>query len=221
MPMSFGSPLKYEISRAARELEVTRLLRAPHMFTTTSLDGVFWWPSPGSFDTKTFTTMLAAKTENMCLWNTHFCSNLNVRGRYFTTYPCGLCWSSALLGFSAGQWAALAPRRCWCLKDPVGWAASSPAPAPHHSEPMPTWTQDKRPHKLYYYCSLENEFKNVNFACLRTYPGLSCGDILHGPYSGLTTSRVAVTALENKLIESHHLRVPKPLSPFGLARHFR
>lgn len=65
MPTSFGMPLKYEMSRAARELEETRLLRAPHMLTTTSQDGVFWCPSPGSFDTNTFTTLVAAKTEEM------------------------------------------------------------------------------------------------------------------------------------------------------------
>lgn len=41
MPISFGRPLKYEMSRAAKELQVTRLLRAPQMLTTTSLDGVF------------------------------------------------------------------------------------------------------------------------------------------------------------------------------------
>lgn len=80
MPTSFGSPLKYEMSRAARELEVTRLLRAPHMLTTTSPDGVFWWPSSGSFDTKTFTTLVAAQTESRCIWKIHLCSNLNVPG---------------------------------------------------------------------------------------------------------------------------------------------
>lgn len=42
MLTSFGSPLKYEMSRAAMELETTRLLRAPHMLTTTSQDGVVW-----------------------------------------------------------------------------------------------------------------------------------------------------------------------------------
>lgn len=65
MPTSLGMPLKYEMSRAARELEETRLLRAPHMLTTTSQDGVFWCPSLGSFDTNTFTTLVAAKTEEM------------------------------------------------------------------------------------------------------------------------------------------------------------
>lgn len=41
MPTSLGKPLKYEMSRAAKELQVTRLLRAPQMLTNTSLDGVF------------------------------------------------------------------------------------------------------------------------------------------------------------------------------------
>lgn len=63
MPTSFGRPLKYEMSRAAKELQVTRLLRAPQMLTTTSLDGVFWRPSLGSFATRTFTMLVAAKTK--------------------------------------------------------------------------------------------------------------------------------------------------------------
>lgn len=93
MPTSFGSPLKNEMSRAARELEVTRLLRAPHMLTTTSLDGVFWWPSSGSFDTKTFTTFVAAKTENTCVWKLRLCSNLDAPGTRATLFGHLPMWS--------------------------------------------------------------------------------------------------------------------------------
>lgn len=87
-------------------------------------------------------------------------TNLNKSGRDVATYPCGLCWRSAWLDFSAGRSAAAAPRRCPCLKDPGGWAASSPAPAPPRSEPMPTWDKDQRsPH--YDFDKLKNEFQDA------------------------------------------------------------
>lgn len=151
MPTSLGSPLKYEMSRAAKELEESRLLRAPHMLTTTSLDGVFWWPSLGSFDTRTFTTFVAAKTEKMAVSRCWRAAPLWVcvepKQGCFTTYPCGLCWSNAWLDFSTGQSGPLAPCRCWCLTVPGGWAASSPAPTPHHPEPTPTGREEDRPHQ--------------------------------------------------------------------------
>lgn len=80
---------------------------------------------------------------------------LQQKERYSATYPCGLCWSSAWLDFSVGPSAPSAPCHWWCLKDPVGWAASSPAPAPHRSPLTPTWTQDGRSHQLSYYCNLK------------------------------------------------------------------
>lgn len=67
----------------------------------------------------------------------------------------------------------------------------------------------------------ERQLKNVDCDGGRTYPGLPCSDILQSSDSRLTTGRVAVAAQEDKLIQSHHLRVPKPLSPFRLARDFR
>ena len=54
------------------------------------------------------------------------------------SYPCGLCWQSVWPDFSAGQSKVSAPSHCWCLTDPEGWAASSPAPSPHHSALMTT-----------------------------------------------------------------------------------
>lgn len=72
-----------------------------------------------------------------------------------STHPCGLCWSSAWPGSSAGQSEAWAPAHCWCLTSPEGWAASSPAPAPHHSELMPTRTKDPPQTPSFYFgCSL-------------------------------------------------------------------
>lgn len=165
MPTSFGSPLKYEISRAAKELQVTRLLRAPQMLTTTSLDGVFWRPSLGSVDTRTFTMLVAAKTKKMCrcltdqlLDNTfqwlkgqslvQSLGEWNKNHPYFTAYPCGLCWKSVWPDFSAGLSKASAPCHYWYLGGPAGLVASSPAPTPHHSALMPTERQGRRSHKL-------------------------------------------------------------------------
>lgn len=75
MPRSFGMPLKYEMSRAAREVQVTRLLRAAQMLTTTSLDGVFWRPSFGSLDTRTLTIFVAVRTKKKNAHKTLFLTN--------------------------------------------------------------------------------------------------------------------------------------------------
>lgn len=69
--------------------------------------------------------------------------------------------------------------------------------------------------------ALSNTTLKREFTCVRTYPCLSCSDVLQGSYSSLTTCRVAVAALEDELIQSHHLRVPEPIRPLRLARHFR
>lgn len=53
-----------------------------------------------------------------------------------------------------------------------------------------------------------------------THPGLSRGDVLQSSHSSLAPGTVAVAALEDQLIQPHHLGVPKPLSPLRLARHF-
>lgn len=138
-------------------------------------------------------------------------------GGAVTTYPCGLCWKRVERDFSGGQSEAGAPSHCWCLKDPVGWAASAPAPTPHHREPMPTCREEERPHKLYQAPTYRVKIRGL----LRTYPRLSCSDVLQGSYSSLPTRRVAVAALQDELIQSHHLRVPEPIRPLRLARHFR
>lgn len=59
MPISLDRPSKKVMSLAATELLVTKLLRMPQMFTTTSLEGSFWYPSVGSLVTRLFTTFVA------------------------------------------------------------------------------------------------------------------------------------------------------------------
>lgn len=159
MPTSLGKPLKYEMSRAAKELQVTRLLRAPQMLTNTSLDGVFWRPSLGSFDTRTFTMLVAARTkktkkQQLCLFLDK-CFDLSVmlmsvpapkqqktKGTK-ASYPCGLYSGSVWPDSSAGRSGASVPCHCWYLTDPAGWAASSPALSPHHLALRPTRTRAK------------------------------------------------------------------------------
>lgn len=48
------------------------------MLTTTSLDGVFWRPSLGSFDTRTFTMFVAARTKKQGWLFLDKCSDLSV-----------------------------------------------------------------------------------------------------------------------------------------------
>lgn len=59
MPTSFCRPSKKEMSLAAIELPVTKLLRIPQMLTTTSLEGSFCRPSTGSLVTRLFTNFEA------------------------------------------------------------------------------------------------------------------------------------------------------------------
>lgn len=54
----------------------------------------------------------------------------------------------------------------------------------------------------------------------RSHPAFSCRDVLQGSDGGLTTRGVAFSALQNDLVEQHHLGVPQPLRPLGLSGHF-
>lgn len=54
----------------------------------------------------------------------------------------------------------------------------------------------------------------------KSHPAFSCRDVLQGPDGGLLTGGAAFSALQNELVEHHHLGVPQPLGPLGLPGHF-
>ena len=56
---------------------------------------------------------------------------------------------------------------------------------------------------------------------LSSYPALSCSDVLQRSYGRLPAGGAAVAVLQNKLVQRHHVRVPKPLSAIRLSGHFR
>lgn len=79
MLRSFGRPSKYVISLAAIGVDVTKLLRTPHMLTSTSLEGPFSCSS-GSFATRWLTSFVAGHT-SVLLAKTSFNQLINISTR--------------------------------------------------------------------------------------------------------------------------------------------